>query len=595
MANDVEERWRARYRAARTSLPQWAELAPERCLYVSNATGVFEVYAWDRATDEHRQVTDRAEGTRNAALDPTGEWVWWFDDTAGDEFGRWRRQPFTGGPDEDAAPGLDAAYPSGLAFGRRGTVAIGRTTDEGSTVDLCRPGQQPTTLYAHRESAGVVDVSRDESFVVVSHSEHGDSRHPALRAVRPDGTVVADLWDGPGKGLHGLGFAPLVGDTRLLALHERRDRPLPLIWDLATGDQHEIDVDLPGEVYADWYADGRALLVLHQHRARGELYRYDLDSGRLSALPTPTGSVLAATARPEGEVEFLWSSAAQPPVVRSAAGETVLVPPGDPAPPSVPVEDLDVEGPAGKVHALLSRPEGVAPPYPGIFLVHGGPTAHDADAFHPDEAAWVDAGFAVVRVNYRGSDGYGTAWRDALQGRVGLTELEDIAAVRDHGVRSGLLDADRLVLSGASWGGYLTLLGVGAQPDAWSLGIAVVPVADYVAAYDDEMEGLRAFDRSLFGGSPDQVPERYRESSPITYVDDVRVPLLVLAGANDPRCPVRQIDNYLAKLSHRGHPHEVYRYDAGHGSLVVEERIRQTAVQLDFAHRHLADRTGPSG
>ena len=75
-----------------------------------------------------------------------------------------------------------------------------------------------------------------------------------------------------------------------------------------------------------------------------------------------------------------------------------------------------------------------------------------------------------------------------------------------------------------------------------------MPVADYLAAYEDEMEGLRAYDRALFGGSPEEVHDVYVRSSPITYVDAVAAPVLVVAGANDPRCPIRQIDNYLAEL-----------------------------------------------
>jgi dipeptidyl aminopeptidase/acylaminoacyl peptidase len=138
------------------------------------------------------------------------------------------------------------------------------------------------------------------------------------------------------------------------------------------------------------------------------------------------------------------------------------------------------------------------------------------------------------------------------------------------------------VLTGGSWGGYLTLLGLGTQPDRWRCGVAAVPVADYVAAYEDEMEPLKAFDRSLFGGSPEEVPEVYERCSPLTYVAQVRAPLLVLAGANDPRCPIRQVDNYLAALEEHGIPHEVYRFDAGHGSLVVDERVRQMRAELAF-------------
>ncbi|MGI5418549.1 prolyl oligopeptidase family serine peptidase [Actinomadura luteofluorescens] len=581
-----DERWKARFRAARISLPRWARDAPSRSIYRSNASGTWEVYTWDRETGEQRQVTDRPNGTWYGTVDPSGEWVWWFADTDGDEFGVWKRVPFGETESVPAVPDLEPSYPAGLALGRSGLAVVGRTTEDGNTVHLCRADAAPEVLYHHAEDAHVAGVSRDESLIAIGHSEHGDSRHMALRVVRQDGSSVADLWDGPGKGVYGAGFAPVDGDARLLVNHERRGREEMLIWDPVAGTEQEIVLDLPGEIGAGWYPDGAALLISHSHEARDELYRYDLTDGALTRIDTPRGVLGGADVRPDGTVEFSWSSAAEPPVIRSTSGAVVLTPPGPAAPPSVPVEDVWVDGPAGRIHALVSKPEGDHP-HPTVFDIHGGPTAQDDDSFAPAVAAWVDHGFAVVRVNYRGSTGYGSEWRDAIEGRVGITELEDIKAVRDWAVESGLADPARLVLTGGSWGGFLTLLGIGTQPDDWSVAVAAVPVADYVAAYEDEMEGLQAFDRSLFGGSPDEVPERYRESSPITYVAQVTAPVLVLAGENDPRCPIRQIDNYLARLAELGHPHEMYRYDAGHGSLVVEERITQMAAEIGFARKHL--------
>jgi acetyl esterase/lipase len=588
-----EERWKARFRAARVSLPGWALDAPHRSTYRSNATGTWEIYAWDRTTGERRQVTDRPNGTWSGGVDPTGEWLWWFSDTDGDEFGVWQRQPFGGGADEPAVPGLEPSYPSGLAVGSSGLAIVGRTGEHGTTLHLYRPSplnNTPEILYEHAEDAHVAGMSRDESLIAIGHSEHGDSRHMALRVVRPDGSIVADLWDGPGKGVYGAGFSPVAGDSRLLVNHERRGREELLIWDPVAGTEREIVLDLPGEVGADWYPDASALLISHSHEARDEIYRYDLASGALERIDTPRGVIGGATARPDGSVEFAWTSAAEPPVIRSTSGAVVLTPPGPPPPSSVPVTDVWVDGPAGRIHALVSTPREGTGPFPTVFDVHGGPTAQDTDAFSPAVAAWVDHGFAVVQVNYRGSTGYGSQWRDALEGRVGLTELEDVKAVRDWAVGSGLADPSKMVLTGGSWGGYLTLLGLGTQPEDWTVGVAAVPVADYVAAYEDEMEGLQAFDRSLFGGSPAEVPERYRESSPLTYVDRVSAPVLVLAGENDPRCPIRQIDNYLGRLAELNRPHEVYRYDAGHGSLVVEERITQFAAELQFAMKHLGMR-----
>jgi hypothetical protein len=449
-------------------LPDWADDAPDRCVVVATTGGVIEAHSWERG-GPLIQATARKEGTSHATIDPTGEWLWWFDDADGDEYGIWRRQPFGSSPDtltEDATD-LPAAYPAGLALGRDGLAVVGRGDDGyGTEIHVISPGGSPRLLYAHTEDAGVADLSEDDTLVAIGHSEHGDSRHPALRVVRvSDAGAVAELWDGPDKGVEALAFAPIRGDSRLLVQHERHGRGELLIWDVATGVERELQLGVPGEVAAaDWYRDGRALLVAVDHQARTRLYRVELDSNGVdtsaaSPVGPVTGTVLTATVRPDGEVWTAWSSAAEPPAVRNLAGEIVLAAPGERPPGSVPVEDVWVDGPGGRVHALLRRPacpDG-APlpgPLPLVVDVHGGPTAHDTDAFRTYPSAWVDHGYAIVQVNYRGSTGYGSAWRDALESRVGHVELEDIVAVRDHLVATGIADASRVVLAGASWGGF---------------------------------------------------------------------------------------------------------------------------------------------
>jgi dipeptidyl aminopeptidase/acylaminoacyl peptidase len=581
----TETAWRRRYRAARTDFPLWALDDPDHLLYLSNVGGRFEVYAWNRLSGTHRQVTDRPEGTGyrvRSALDPLGQHIWWFDDAKGNELGRYVRQPFGGGKRETVAPDLEPAYSTGLVLGT-GVAVLGRSRGaEGTTIHVLREGDAPRRIYQHEEIAYIGDLSRDETLVAVAHSEHGDSRNPAIRAFDLDGRAVAELWDGPGRGLEPVRWSPVAGDQRLLAMHARRGRSEPLILHAATSKVDDIALDLPGETFADWYPDAMALLIAHEHRGRSELYRYDLRTRALEKLGAERGTILAARPRPDGDVWYQLTTARSPAATRSLRDGTVLRAPGEPAPEGVAFRDLDVDG----VHGFVAEPAAPAP-HPTIFLVHGGPTSHDQDAFYPGVQAWVDHGFAVVLVNYRGSTGYGKAWRDANVGRVGLTELEDIAKVHDRVVADGTADPKRVILAGGSWGGYLTLLGLGTQPERWSLGIPIVPIGDYLAAYEDEMEPLKKYDDALFGGSPAEVPEKYRESNPLLYAEHVRAPMLLIVGQNDPRCPSRSVDVYRERLRELGKEFEEYRYDAGHGSLVVDEQIRQVEMQIAFVARHL--------
>ena len=108
-------------------------------------------------------------------------------------------------------------------------------------------------IYRHADPASVDALTRDDELLVISHSEHGDPRYPALRVLRTRTTtaVVAEKWDGEGRGLHALEFGPLPDDRRLLVGHERRGREELLIWDVAADTETEIALDLPGDVTAE--------------------------------------------------------------------------------------------------------------------------------------------------------------------------------------------------------------------------------------------------------------------------------------------------------------------------------------------------------
>ena len=259
---------------------------------------------------------------------------------------------------------------------------------------------------------------------------------------------------------------------------------------------------------------------------------------------------------------------------------------GAPAPSGRPFTSIRFDNRHGDaVQGFLVTPEGEGP-WPTLLRPHGGPTWLDEDKWHPEVQSYVDAGMAVVLVNYRGSTGRGAEWRDALVGDVGGPELEDLNDALDHLIAEGVADPDRVAIGGWSWGGYLTLLMVGKHPErGWRCGIAGVPVGDYVLSYDDSSPTLQAYDRALLGGTPHELPELMADRSPINFADDVRAPVLFLIGEHDSRCPYRQAIAYVDRLAARGHPHEVYLFATGHGSFDIEEEIRQQRAILASLER----------
>jgi dienelactone hydrolase len=586
--------WELRFRAPDLDLPQWARHAPDRLLVATNESGSWQVHAWDRAAGVRRRVTDNPigilAGDETTYLPtPDGTRIVWFDDPRGDETARWMVRPFDGSHDDGAAtepflPGVPDAWTTGIAMGDS-VVAVGTGRDEGFDVFVSVDGGPARSIHHHPEILSVAGLSRDESLLAIEHAEHGDSMHFALRVVRPGGETVADLWDGPGLGLHAAPWSPVAGDQRLAITHERTGRHRPGIWSPETGERTDIDVDLPGDVEVlDWWPDGSALLLLHAHDGRSELFRLTVPAHHLYRVEHPTGTVSGARVRPDGAVWYRHAAGDRAPEVRTTNGEVALLSlEGPVAPPGRPLISWSFENPNGdRVHGFYVTPPGDGP-FPIVMDVHGGPTWAYADDFRPSVQAWVDHGVAVAMVNYRGSTGYGRGFRDALVGNPGFPETEDVLAGLGDLVEKGIADPARAVVAGNSWGGYITLLSLGLHPERYALGLAGVPVADYPAAYQDEAEVLRAYDRTLFGGGYEDIPALYLERSPMTYIDHVRAPVLILAGDNDTRCPIRQIINYCDRLTELGREFELYRFEAGHGSMVMDEQIRQMRLRLDYA------------
>ena len=589
--------WEQRFRAPNVQFPDWSEASPDRLVFAGNQSGVWQIHVWDRATDLRRQVTDHPVGVVEGVATSDGQAVAYWQDETGDESGRWLVQPFEGGQVHPFIPGVPIGWDQGMSEAQHVIAAV-ISTGEGFGIWTAWAGEPAVELASSSEYLAIdsarAGLSADGELLCLKHSEHGDLIHPALRVISSGtGEVIGEQLD-PGMALGAACWSPVPGDHRLALIHEREGEERPGIWNLGTGERTDLHTGLSGVVeVADWWPDASALLIVNLVDGRHHLYRYDLESGSTSAIEHEQGTIFTARVRPDAKVWYRVSSGSRQPMIMEAGGGEVLKPPGPRAPGGRPYTSWRfANGLGDSVHGFHVTPEG-AGPFPTIMFVHGGPTWLDTDRWSPEVQAFVDSGFAVGMVNYRGSIGYGREWRDALIGNIGKPELEDVNAGLADLVAAGIADPARAVIAGWSWGGYTTLMELGKHPELWICGVAGVPVGDYVMSYGDMSPELQAYDRALLGGTPEEVPELMADRNPINFADNVRVPVLFIIGENDSRCPPRQAMAYVKKLEARGHPHQVHLFGTGHSSYDIDEDVDQERTILEFLSRSVAGASIP--
>jgi dipeptidyl aminopeptidase/acylaminoacyl peptidase len=238
-------------------------------------------------------------------------------------------------------------------------------------------------------------------------------------------------------------------------------------------------------------------------------------------------------------------------------------------------------------HALYYRPTnpratapaGERPPL--VVLSHGGPTANASSALDLGIQLLTSRGIAVVDVDYRGSTGYGRAYRRALDGGWGVVDVDDCVAAARFLVERGDVDPERLAIEGGSAGGFTTLAAL-AFRDVFAAGISAYGVADLeTLARDTHKFESRYLDR-LVGPYP-AMADRYRQRSPVHYLDEVSSPVLVLQGLEDRVVPVSQAEAIVAALDANGIPHAYLAFEGeGHGFRGADAIRRSTEARLAF-------------
>ena len=246
------------------------------------------------------------------------------------------------------------------------------------------------------------------------------------------------------------------------------------------------------------------------------------------------------------------------------------------------------------IHGYVTFPPGLPRTgLPAVLNVHGGPQARDVWGFDP-EAQWLaNRGYLCIQVNYRGSTGYGKSFVAAGDREWGAKMHDDLLDAVSYVVSRGWADPDRVAIYGGSYGGYAALVGAAFTPDVFRCAVDIVGPSNLKTLLDTIPPYWAPMKAQLYKrvGNPETDEEFLWSRSPLSRVSDIRIPLLIAQGANDPRVKQAESEQIVAALTAAGIDHEYMLFpDEGHGFAKPQNRLKFYAAAERFLAKHLGGR-----
>jgi dipeptidyl aminopeptidase/acylaminoacyl peptidase len=349
----------------------------------------------------------------------------------------------------------------------------------------------------------------------------------------------------------------------------------------------------------DFVSPGR-IVCSYSERGSSYLAILDTESGELEPLETPYSSIACVRADDAGDVVFRGSSPTEAAcIVRldpSSGLHEVLRRSGDleidPGYLSVP-EPVEYPTENGRTaHAFFyppknrkyTAPDGELPPL--LVMSHGGPTAASTTALDPGIQYWTSRGIAVLDVNYGGSTGYGREYRRHLEGAWGVVDVDDCANGAVYLAERGLVDGERLMITGGSAGGYTTLCALTFR-DTFVAGASHFGVSDVEALARETHKFESRYLDSLIGPYPGRA-DLYVERSPIHSTGQLSCPVIFFQGLEDEVVPKEQAERMFAALREKGLPVSYVPFEGEqHGFKRAENIKRALDGELYFYSRVL--------
>jgi dipeptidyl aminopeptidase/acylaminoacyl peptidase len=320
-----------------------------------------------------------------------------------------------------------------------------------------------------------------------------------------------------------------------------------------------------------WHKDSRTLYILTGLGVEDRMYTYSIDSGELTQIPLPTDIMDQLIVARSGQVYLLGRGAAQPHnIYRYKDGTWTMITKNvmvglsadDLCSPEV-ITYSSFDG--MEIEALLYRAnEAVANGYT-VFWPHGGPQAAERKQFRAMFQYIIAQGYNIFCPNFRGSSGYGSTFEKLVEQDWGEGPRKDCLAGMEWLFEQGISSREKLFVMGGSYGGYMTLLLAGRNPEYFRAAIDIVGVSNLFTFYNSVPEHWKPI-MELWIGNPERDRERFIKDSPITYLDTMVNPMLIIQGANDPRVVKEESDQIVEALRAKGRDIEYIVFDdEGHG------------------------------
>ena len=245
-----------------------------------------------------------------------------------------------------------------------------------------------------------------------------------------------------------------------------------------------------------------------------------------------------------------------------------------------------------QIPGILYRPKTATAeqPVPAMVSVHGGPGGQSRKGYSASIQHLVNHGYAVFRINNRGSSGYGKTFFHLDDQSHGEADLGDVVASKEFLSSMPWIDGERIGIMGGSYGGYMVAAALAFEPDVFDVGINIFGVTNWVRTLKAIPAWWGSFRRSLYVelGDPNTDEERLRRISPLFHAQQISKPLLVVQGANDPRVLQVESDELVAAVRANDVPVEYLLFDdEGHGFRKRDNRIEASEAYLTFLQTYL--------